>query len=131
MMSRRMRKQATQGSVLSSLLEMKDFVGGLPSRLNRIMDAITNQELEVKVKAVDAKLIMEGFQKIANRITAGILLAALIMGASAMMQVQTSFRIFGYPGLAILCFLAAAAGGFWLVISIFIHDHKGRKRPPP
>jgi ubiquinone biosynthesis protein len=43
------------------------------------------------------------------------------------MQVQTSFRILGYPGLAILCFLAAAAGGFWLVIAIFIQDHKGRR----
>ncbi len=35
----------------------------------------------------------------------------------------------GYPGLAILCFLAAAAGGFWLVISIFVQDHEGRKKP--
>ena len=38
--------------------------------------------LEVKTKAVDAKLVMEGFQKVANRITTGIVLAALIMGAS-------------------------------------------------
>ena len=28
-------------SLFSSLLEMKDFVGGLPCRLNKIMDAIT------------------------------------------------------------------------------------------
>jgi ABC-type polysaccharide/polyol phosphate export permease len=71
---------------------------------------------------------MEGFQKIANRITTGIILAALIMGASILMQVQTSFRIFGYPGLAILCFLAAAVGGFWLVFNIFVQDQKGRKK---
>jgi hypothetical protein len=128
LMSQRMRKNATQGSVFSSLLEMKDFVGGLPSRLNKIMDAITNHELEVKIKAVDAKLIMEGFQKIANRITTGLVLAALIMGASLLMQIQTSFRIFGYPGMAILCFLAAAAGGFWLVFSIFVQDQKSRKK---
>ena len=126
-----MRKKATPGSLFSSLLEMKDFVGGLPSRLNKIMDAIANQELEVKVKSMDAKMVVEGIQKIANRITAGILLAALIMGASQLMQIQTSFRIFGYPGLAILCFLAAATGGFWLVIGILIQDHKGRKKPPP
>jgi predicted unusual protein kinase regulating ubiquinone biosynthesis (AarF/ABC1/UbiB family) len=131
LMSQRMRKQVTAGSLFSSLLEMKDFVGGLPSRINRIMDAIANKELEVKVKSTDARMVVEGIQKIANRITSGILLAALILGASQLMQIQTSFRIFGYPGLAILCFLAAAAGGFWLVISIFVHDHKGRKKPPP
>ena len=82
----------------------------------------------MRVKAVDAKLVMEGFQKIANRITMGIVLAALIVGASLLMQVQTSFRMFGYPGLAMLCFLAAAAGGFWLVLIIFVQDHKARKK---
>ena len=130
LMTRRMKKQATQGSALSALLEMKDFVGGLPSRVNRVMDTFSNGELEVKVRAVDAKVVMEGFQKIANRITAGIVLASLIMGASTLMQIQTSFHLFGYPGLAILCFLTAAAGGFWLVISIFVHDHQGRKKTP-
>ena len=46
---------------------------------------------------------MKGFQKIANRITAAeIILAALILGAALLMKVQTTFQIFGYPGLAIL-----------------------------
>jgi ubiquinone biosynthesis protein len=130
LMTRRMRKQATQGNALSSLLEMKDFITGLPSRVNRFMDTVTNSELEVKVRALDAKTVMEGLQKIANRITAGIILAALIMGASTLMQTQTRFQIFGYPGLAILCFLGAAAGGFWLVIRILIQDHERRKKSP-
>jgi predicted unusual protein kinase regulating ubiquinone biosynthesis (AarF/ABC1/UbiB family) len=128
LMSQRLLKNTTPGSVVSSLLEMKDFVGGLPSRLNKIMDAIGNHDLEVNIKAVDAKLMMEGFQKIANRITTGIVLAALIMGAALLMQIQTSFRIFGYPGMAILFFLAAAAGGFWLMLSIFVQDQKIRKK---
>ena len=53
---------------------------------------------------------MEGFQKVANRITVGLILAALIVGAALLMRVETTFRILGYPGLAILCFLAAAGG---------------------
>ena len=127
-MSHRMRKQATQGSLLNSILEMRDFVTGLPVRLNKIMDIVGNSELEIKVRAIDAGLVMEGFQKIANRIAAGIILAALIVGASLLMQVNTRFQLFGYPGLAILCFLAATAGGFWLVMGIFIQDHKDKKK---
>lgn len=130
LMSQRMSKDASQGSIYSSLLEMKDFIGGLPHRVNRIMDVVTNNELEVKFKAVDAKLVMEGFQKIANRITTGIILAALILGACQLMRVDSNFRLLGYPGLAILCFLAAAAGGFWLVISIFVQDQKSQKKSP-
>jgi predicted unusual protein kinase regulating ubiquinone biosynthesis (AarF/ABC1/UbiB family) len=128
LMTRRMRKDFTQGSVYSSLLELKDFTTGLPSRLNRIMDAVTNSELEVKVRATDAKMVMDGMQKIANRITMGVVLAGLIVGASLLMRVATRFQLFGYPGLAILCFVTAAAGGFWLVISIFVSDYKSRKK---
>lgn len=128
LMSRRMKRDISQGNVFSSLLEMKDFMGSLPARLNRIMDAITDAELQVKVKAVDADVALDGMQKIANRITAGVVLAALIVGASLLMQVPTTFRLFGYPGLAILLFLAAAAGGFWLVANIFMQDYRSRKK---
>ena len=127
-MSQRMMKDVSKGSILTSLLELKNFVGGLPLRLNRIMDAVANNDLEVKVKSVDAKVVMEGMQKIANRITTGLVLAALIVGASLLMRVETRFRLFGYPGLAILCFLCAAAGGFWLVLNIFIQDYRDKKK---
>ncbi len=127
-MTARMKKDATKGNVLSSILEMKGFIGGLPNRLNRIMDSLVNNELEIKVKSVDAKVVMDGMQKIANRITTGLILASLVIGASLLMRVETTFRLFGYPGLAILCFLCAAAGGFWLVLNIFIQDYKDKKK---
>ncbi len=127
LMSRRMDKTASQGSLFSSLLEAKEFVTGLPSRLNRIMDAVSNHEIEVRVKAVDSKLILEGFQKIANRITTGLVLAALIIGASLLMRVDTEFRLFGYPGFAMLCFIAAASGGGWLLWTIVQQDRKPTK----
>jgi ubiquinone biosynthesis protein len=73
-------------------------------------------------------VMLDGMQKIANRITMGLVLAGLLVGASLLMRVQTHFQLFGYPGLAILCFGAAAAGGFWLVISIFVQDYKSRKK---
>jgi ubiquinone biosynthesis protein len=126
-MTQRVQKDISKGNILSSILEMKSFLGALPTRLNRIMDAVTNSELELKVKAVDAKVVMEGMQKIANRITTGLVLAALIVGASLLMRVETAFTIFGYPGLAILCFVIAAGGGFYLVISILWQDYKSRK----
>jgi ubiquinone biosynthesis protein len=128
LMTQRMRKDLTQGSLYSALLEMKDFTAGLPSRLNRIMDTVANGEIEVKVKSPETQVVLDGMQKIANRITMGIVLAGLLIGASLLMRVQTAFQLFGYPGLAILCFIAAAIGGFWLVISVFISDYKSRKK---
>jgi ubiquinone biosynthesis protein len=125
--SRRIGKSGNWQGALNSMLEGKEFVKALPSRLNKIMDSIANAEFEVRVKATDAKMVVEGIQKIANRITAGIVLAALIVGAALLTQVPTSFRIFGYPGLAMLCFLAAMTGGFWLLLAIFFQDRKRDK----
>ncbi|HZZ95048.1 MAG TPA: AarF/UbiB family protein [Usitatibacter sp.] len=128
LMSRRMKKDATQGSILSTVLEMKEFVAGLPMRINKIMDAIADRQFEFKVKSVDADTMLDGLQKIANRITSGLILAALIIGAALLMRVDTDFRLFGYPGLAMLCFLAAAAGGCWLLVNIFVQDQRDRRR---
>lgn len=127
-LNRRMRQQATTGRMFSSLLELKEFATALPQRLNKILDAVANSELQVKVKATDANLFLTGFQKVANRIATGVITAALIIGAALLMQVQTSFTVFGYPGLAILCFIAAATIGFYLVISIMIQDLRDKKR---
>jgi ABC-type polysaccharide/polyol phosphate export permease len=71
---------------------------------------------------------MTGFQKVANRITTGLILASLIIGASLLMQVNTSFQLFGYPGIAMICFLAAGGGGLWLVLHIAIKDYKDKRR---
>jgi len=128
LMSKRLNKDASKGSFFTSLLEMKEFALGLPVRLNKIMDAVTGKELELKVRAVDADLMMEGLQKIANRITSGVILAALIIGASLMMRIETTWELFGYPGLAIVCFLGAAAGGVYLLFSIFIQDRNSMKK---
>jgi predicted unusual protein kinase regulating ubiquinone biosynthesis (AarF/ABC1/UbiB family) len=130
LMARSMRKDLTQGSVFGTLIEMKDFAVGLPSRLNRMMDAVANSELEMKVKVPDAKMVLNGMHKIANRIAMAIVLAGLIVGASLLAHVATHFQILGYPGLAMLCFIAAAAGGFWLVIRILVSDYRSRKVDP-
>jgi predicted unusual protein kinase regulating ubiquinone biosynthesis (AarF/ABC1/UbiB family) len=121
-MQQRLVKSISPGNLFSGVLELKDLFARLPARLNRIIDAISNNELKVSVDAIDEKTLIEGFQKVANRITVGLIIAALIVGAAMLMRVETSFRIWGYPGLAILLFLAAATAGIILLVSIFFYD---------
>jgi ubiquinone biosynthesis protein len=121
-MRARLVKNASPGNLFSSILEMKEFVERLPGRVNKILDAVANNQLQVKVDAIDEARLMTGFQKVANRITMGLVLAALIIGAAMLMPVETSFRILGYPGLAIILFLLAAGGGIALMLSILFKD---------
>lgn len=99
-------------------------------RLNRILDAAAANQLGLKIDTgIDAPQLMLGFQKVANRITMGLVLAALIVGAAMLFQVQTAFRIFGYPGFAILFFLVAAGAGIVLLFSIASQDRRSRSGP--
>ena len=127
-LNERLKKDLSPQKFFSSLLEVKDFIGGLPGRVNKILDAVGNSEVEVNVKAPQINFLIEGFQKVANRITTGLILASLIVGAALLMQVQTRFTILGYPGLAMLCFLAAAGIGFFLIFTIMFTDRKSKRR---
>ncbi len=115
-------------SVLTRAIEVKEFVERLPTRVNKILDAVGNNELKLNVDAIDEKVVLDGLQKIANRITLGLILAALIVGAALMMRVETSFHILGYPGLPTIFFLLAALAGLVLIASIVFYDEKPKKK---
>jgi predicted unusual protein kinase regulating ubiquinone biosynthesis (AarF/ABC1/UbiB family) len=129
LMQERMRASVSPSSMLTAALEMKQFAERLPGRVNRLLDAASNNELRLKMEVIDEGALIEGFQKIANRVTLGLIIAALIVGAAMLMQVETAFTILGYPGLAMLFFLVAAGGGMWLAYSILTGDAPTRKRP--
>lgn len=128
---RRMRQSFSAGNLFGTLIETKDFVERLPGRVNKILDHIASNQIAVKVDAIDEELLLQGFQKVANRITTGLVLAAMIVGAAMLMRIETSWRILGYPGLAMLFFLAAAGGGLWLVVQILVTDSQTKKKARP
>ena len=127
-LQRNILRSVEPNNLLSSVVDLKEFVEKLPPRVNKILDAAGNNNLRFKVDAIDEKIVLEGLQKVANRITLGLVVAALIVGAAMLMRVDTSFRIFGYPGLAMIFFLLAAAAGLFLVFSILFYDEKRRKK---
>jgi len=122
LMSRRMRKVVTSGSVIASVLEAKEFATKLPGRVNRVLDALAASELKMKVEVIDDGAIIDGLQKVANRITPGLILAAMIISAAMVMRIDTTFRIMGYPGFAMILFTLAFVGAAYLAFQIIRHD---------
>jgi len=88
------------------------------------MDAMAEGTFHLDVHAFDEAELMRGFQKLANRLTMGLVLAALIIGASMLVRVETASKLFGYPTLAILSFLGAGACALALLLSIVRADRK-------
>jgi len=121
------RMRPTRERLVAAALDAREFVEELPGRMNRLMDAVSTGELRVKVDAIDEKELITGLHHMANRITTGLLLAALIVGAAMLTRVETSQELFGYPALAIACFLLAAAGAVALFVTI-VADGRRRRR---
>jgi predicted unusual protein kinase regulating ubiquinone biosynthesis (AarF/ABC1/UbiB family) len=121
-MWRHLLKNLSPGNLLYPILEITEFIQELPGRANILLEGLTQREFEIKVQAVDETRLMNNLQKIANRITLGLGLTALIVGAALIMRIESSVTIFGYPALAIVLFLLAASLGLLLVFNIFVQD---------
>ncbi|HYR09196.1 MAG TPA: AarF/ABC1/UbiB kinase family protein [Longimicrobium sp.] len=126
LMRRQMLKNVSPGRMFTNLLEMNELVQKLPGRINRALEAVSEDGVEVRVRVVEDAWLLDGMQKMSNRISMGIVVAALIIGAAMMMRISTRFTLFGYPGVAMLFFLLAAALGLVLVMDILLHDIRHR-----
>lgn len=122
LMQRVMVKNLSPSHLFSTMLETRHFVEELPQRLNQITETLARNELKLKVDAFDEKYMMEGFQKIANRITLGLIIASFILGSALLMRVESGFLLFGYPGIAMVFFLLAVSGGLIFIYKIFFKD---------
>jgi len=117
-----LKRSASGANMFGRALEMNEFVQFLPGRVNKILDRVANNRLELRVKGLDEQRLVESLQKVANRVTQGLVIAALIVGAAMLMNVRTDFQIAGYPGLAVILFVLAATGGLVLTWEIWRQD---------
>lgn len=60
-MQQRLVRGLSPGNLFSGVLEVKDLLQRLPARINKILDAIANNELKVEVDAIDENTLVEGF----------------------------------------------------------------------
>ncbi|MBB5022503.1 ABC1 kinase family protein [Desulfurispira natronophila] len=123
-------KNFSSGRAFSAMLEGRELMEKFPRRINEFSEALSRNELEFRVRVFDEMRALSSLQGMSNRITMGIVLAALILGAAILTTVPSEHTVFGYPIIAMVVFLIAAAWGFALVISIFLQDRKTRKKGP-
>jgi ubiquinone biosynthesis protein len=112
----------------SDMLEVQELLRESPRRLTQLLRTLSDNRFQVKITGLEEARLIESMQKIANRITGGVVTAGLILGAAMMMRIQTRAQIFGYPALALILFLIAFILGFSLVASTFLSDRKTKPK---
>src|SRR5690625_7671746 len=78
-----MRKYVSQNllsyNFFTSAVESNEFLEMLPERMNKLFGHLASTEWEVKVKAIDERQLTRGIQMVANRVTMGLIIAALLI----------------------------------------------------
>lgn len=120
--------QPSVGALFVQTLEGKEFLERLPRRANRILASLAEGELEVRVHAFDEHRVLSVLGQAANRLTAGLVLAAMVVAGALLMFVDAGPSLLGYPALAAVVFLLALFGGTWLAFGILLHDLPIRRR---
>ncbi len=128
LMQKRMKERLKPENLMELFLEMKELTENLPYRINKFTELIADNKLRVKVDSIDEQRFTDAFQKVANRITAGLIIAALIVGAAMLVRVPSSWNIAGYPGFAFILFLIAAIIGLYLLYQILLKDEERKDK---
>jgi predicted unusual protein kinase regulating ubiquinone biosynthesis (AarF/ABC1/UbiB family) len=108
---RRLFQLATQGS---------DLVMALPHRLDLISARMAANEFELRMQVPQLVEVMQGMQKVANRVFSGLVLAGLLVASAMLMQYRRS--------LATIGFVIAGAIGIWMVLTILWTDRRSGDR---
>lgn len=128
LMQKKLLQSATPGNLLSAAMEAKEFAERLPGRVNQVMDALAEGQLTLNIQGIDERDIMRSVQKLANRVAGAVIVAALIIGAALIMRIPTDTELLGYPALAIVLFLIAAAWAIAMLAAILLSDLPQRRR---
>jgi ubiquinone biosynthesis protein len=96
-----------------------DMLGDLPRDLRQMLRSARTGSLQVHVDVTSLDRFGHQLDRAANRLTIGVVTAALIIGSSIVMTVEGGPTLFGLPFFGLLGFLGAAGGGAWLLASIW------------
>ena len=127
-MKLRLKQAFSPARLASEVIELQALVREAPRKLSDILSLAAENKLQVRLAGLDESRLMENLQKIANRISTGIITAALILASALLMRLEGGPRLLGYPALAAVLFVVAAALGLAIVVSALLRDRNATPR---
>ncbi|ASR44594.1 ABC transporter substrate-binding protein [Xanthomonas citri pv. mangiferaeindicae] len=126
MMRQRLRKSLSPANLASEMMDLQELVREAPRKVSNVLSLLAENRLRVRLTGLEESHLLESLHKIANRIAAGVVTAALILASALMMDNPGGPRLFGYPAIALLLFLTGAGLGIAIVLSALLGDRRAR-----
>ncbi|MEP6690019.1 MAG: AarF/UbiB family protein [Gemmatimonadaceae bacterium] len=116
----RAKRELSPGRLYQVITQTSDLMNSLPRRIDTITARLAANEFAVRLDTPQLPLLMEGLQKVANRIFTGLVLCGLCIASAMLLNV--------HPVLGTTGFVIAGALGLWMVITILISDRRTPRR---
>ncbi len=94
------------------------LVRSLPDDLKELITRVNRNKFKIDLEHRGLDRLITDLDKSSNRLSFSMLIAALIVGSSLIMQTDKGPLLFGFPALGIMGYSIAAVLGLWLAIGI-------------
>lgn len=118
MIKRKMSPERVLDRTRDNLSEIGDIVIDTPKQINRILRKTLRDELTFKVDPAGMEKLIKDIDRSSNRLAFSIVVAAIIVGSSVLVQSDIGGRIMGMPTVGAIGFLVAFLLGLRLIVSI-------------
>ncbi|MBI1920925.1 MAG: phosphotransferase [Geobacter sp.] len=102
----------------SSVASYANFTKNLPRELKEILNRINRNKFKIDLEHRGLDRFIREMDKSSNRLSSSLIITALIVGSSLVMQIDKGPKLMGFPILAFLGYTVAGMIGLWLVIAI-------------
>ena len=96
----------------------------IPQQLGQVVSKLEQGKLGFTFKLEKLGQLVNTLENAANRLTAGIITGAIIMGSSMIITTGVKPFLFGYPALGVIGYLVSVVLGLWLIYTTFISKNK-------
>ncbi|MGE5529857.1 MAG: ABC1 kinase family protein [Patescibacteria group bacterium] len=90
----------------------------IPIRFLELLRRALSGNLTVRMEHANLERNIAELSKMANRIVFALIIAALIVGSSSVINAEVGPKLYGVSAFGLLGFLGAAVMGLWLLVSI-------------
>ena len=111
------RRELSPRRLFQLFTEGGDLAAALPHRLDQITASLANNEFETRIDVPQLTVMLNGLQKVANRVFSGLVLAAIIVASAMLINTRRTLGTWG--------FVLAGAVSAWMVLVIWWNDRHG------
>jgi ubiquinone biosynthesis protein len=126
-MRSRMLETARPAKVLRSALDAAAFAEELPNRLNKVLESLSEGRFTLRLEGLDEASVIRGAQKMANRVVAGVMIAAFVVAAALFSSAPHGATVWGYPVLTMVFLGLAVLTGGWVAVGMVRRDLPQRR----